>query len=124
IISQVGLLKHEPNLSLSPSRVDFSVKFYWTDKERSPLIRLRPKDMDPRPTVYWELAALALQGSTGNLDLSLLPIGAEARRVEGRTLDAEGNPVLAAVRIQSANLEMTQTAGFKLDTETDTNGLF
>ncbi|AUX27341.1 hypothetical protein SOCEGT47_079280 [Sorangium cellulosum] len=124
VISQVGLLKHEPDLSLSPSRVDFSVKFYWTDKERSPLIRLRPKDLDPRPTVYWELAALALQGSTGNLDLSLLPIGAESRRVEGRTLDAEGNPVLAAVRIQSANLEMTQTAGFKLDTETDTNGLF
>lgn len=127
VISQVGLLQQEtrePDVGLSPSHVEFGVKFYWTDKERSPLIRLRPKDMDPRPTVYWELAALALQGSTGNLDLSLLPIGVESRRVEGRTLDEGGNPVLAAVRIQSANLEKSQTAGYKLDTETDTNGLF
>ncbi|WP_437547572.1 carboxypeptidase regulatory-like domain-containing protein [Sorangium sp. So ce367] len=124
-LSQVGLLEQaEPDPQATATQVGFSVKFYWTDKDRSPLIRLRPKDGVPRPTVYWELAALALQGSTGNLDLSLLQLDAAARRVEGQTLDVNGNPVLSAVRIQSAIIDRAPTAAYKLDTETDANGLF
>ncbi|XYH97626.1 carboxypeptidase-like regulatory domain-containing protein [Sorangium sp. So ce1128] len=125
VISQVDVLaQREPQQPGTPTQVEFSVKFYWTDNEKSPLIRLRPKEGDPRPTVYWELAAIALQGSTGNLNLSLLQLDAAARRVEGRTVDAQGNPVLSAVRIQSANIDRAPTAAYKLDTETDANGLF
>lgn len=127
VLSQVGLLEQaEPDPQATATQVKFSVKFYWAwaDKDRSPLIRLRPKDGEPRPTVYWDLAALALQGSTGNLDLSLLQLDAAARRVEGQTLDADRNPVLSAVRIQSAIIDKAPTAAYKLDTETDANGLF
>ncbi|WP_437634502.1 carboxypeptidase-like regulatory domain-containing protein [Sorangium sp. So ce854] len=125
LISQVDRLEQpnrgEPGTAM---QVGFSLKFYWTDKDKSPLIRLRPRDGDPRPTVYWELASIALQGSTGNLDLSLLQLDAAARRVEGRTVDAKGNPVLSAVRIQSADIDRAPTAAYKLDTETDADGLF
>ncbi|MGK3988574.1 carboxypeptidase regulatory-like domain-containing protein [Sorangium sp. So ce136] len=126
VISQVDVLAQgelqEPG---TPAQVEFSVKFYWPDKEKSPLIRLRPRDGDPRPTVYWELASVALQGSTANLSLSLLQLDAAARRVEGRTVDnTRSNPVLSAVRIQSVNIDRAPTAAYKLDTETDANGLF
>ncbi|XXZ31526.1 carboxypeptidase-like regulatory domain-containing protein [Sorangium sp. So ce321] len=125
VISQVDVLAQgELQQPGTPTQVEFSVKFYWTDKTKSPLIRLRPRDGDPRPTVYWDLAAIALQGSTGNLSLSLLQLDAAARRVEGRTVDAKGNAVLSAVRIQSADIERAPTAAYKLDTETDANGLF
>ncbi|WP_437278425.1 carboxypeptidase-like regulatory domain-containing protein [Sorangium sp. So ce375] len=124
-LSQVGLLEQaEPGPPATATQVAFSVKYYWTDAKRIPLIRLRPKDGEPRPTVFWDLAAVALQGSTGNLDLSLLQLDAAARRVEGQTHDANGNPVLSAVRIQSANIDRAPTAAYKLDTETDANGLF
>ncbi|WP_437589552.1 carboxypeptidase-like regulatory domain-containing protein [Sorangium sp. So ce1000] len=124
-LSQVGLLEQaEPDPPMSATQVKFSVKYYWADKKKSPLIRLRPKDGEPRPTVYWDLASVALQGSTGNLDLSLLQLDAAARRVEGQTLDVDRHPVLSAVRIQSAILDKAQTAAYKLDTETDANGLF
>ncbi|WP_434044491.1 MULTISPECIES: carboxypeptidase-like regulatory domain-containing protein [Sorangium] len=125
VISQVDRLEQrEPGEPGTATQVGFGVKFYWTDKDKSPLIRLRPRDGEPRPTVYWELASIALQGSTGNLDLSLLQLDAAARRVEGRTEDEKGNPVLSAVRIQSADIERAPTAAYKLDTETDANGLF
>ncbi|WP_437570209.1 carboxypeptidase-like regulatory domain-containing protein [Sorangium sp. So ce542] len=128
VISQVGVLEQgEPSPPGTASRVEFSLKFHWTGREtsqKSPLIRLRPKDGEPRPTVYWELAAIALHGSTANLTLSLLQLDAAARRVEGRTLDASGNPVLSAVRIQSATIDQAPTAAYKLDTETDASGLF
>lgn len=125
VISQVGILEQgAPATSGTASRVEFSVKFYWTDKETIPLIRLRPKDGEPRPTVYWRLDAVALHGSTANLALSLLQLDAAARRVEGRTLDARGYPVLSAIRIQSANIDQAPTAAYKLDTETDASGLF
>ncbi|XXX76600.1 carboxypeptidase regulatory-like domain-containing protein [Sorangium sp. So ce134] len=127
VISQVGVLEQvDPGTPGTATQVEFSVKFYWTwtDKDISPLIRLRPKDGEPRPTVYWELAAVALQGSTANLTLSLLQLDASARRVEGRTLDASGNPVLSVVRIQSATIDRAPTAAYKLDTETDASGLF
>ncbi len=125
VISQVGILEQgEPNPPGTASRVEFSVKFYWPDKDEIPLIRLRPTDGEPRPTVYWELEGVALHGSTANLALSLLQLDAAARRVEGRTLDTMENPVPSAVRIQSANIDQAPTAAYKLDTETDANGLF
>lgn len=131
VISQVGILEHgEAAPAGTASRVEFSVKYYWTDtedteKKEVPLIRLRPKDGEPRPTVYWDLESVALHGSTENLTLSLLQLDAAARRVEGRTLDASDNPVLSAVRIQSTNIDRATTAAsYKLDTETDASGLF
>lgn len=125
VISQVGILDQgDPGPPGTASRVEFSVKFYWPDKDNVPLIRLRPRDGEPRPTVYWQLDGVALHGSTANLALSLLQLDAAARRVEGRTLDVMGNPVLAAVRIQSANIDQAPTAAYKLDTETDASGLF
>ncbi|WP_437876432.1 carboxypeptidase-like regulatory domain-containing protein [Sorangium sp. So ce513] len=125
VISQLDRLEQpDPGEPGTVMQVGFGLKFYWTDKDKSPLIRLRPKDGEPRPMVYWELASIALQGSTGNLDLSLLQLDAAARRVEGRTVDANDNPVLSAVRIQSADIDRAPTAAYKLDTETDADGLF
>ncbi|WP_437733862.1 carboxypeptidase-like regulatory domain-containing protein [Sorangium sp. So ce1335] len=125
VISQVDLLEQrDPGQPGTATQVGFSVKFHWDGKGNSPLVRLRPRDGVPRPTVYWELASIALQGSTGNLDLSLLQLDAVARRVEGQTVDAKGNPVLSAVRIQSADIERAPNAAYKLDTETDAEGLF
>ncbi|WP_437646762.1 carboxypeptidase-like regulatory domain-containing protein [Sorangium sp. So ce362] len=125
VISQVGILHQgESGPPGTASRVEFSVKFYWPDRDEIPRIRLRPRDGEPRPTVYWGLEEVALHGSTANLALSLLQLDAAARRVEGRTLDTMDNPVPSAVRIQSANIDQAPTAAYKLDTETDANGLF
>lgn len=122
VISQVDVLEQ----SALDSHVKFKVKFYWTDpKVYTPIIRLRPAEGIPRPTVYWELVGVALQGSTANVNLSLSEVDAVARRVEGHVLDRYGKPVLATIRIQSATISpRVSTAAYKLDTETDANGVF
>lgn len=122
VISQVDVLEQD---ALDP-RVKFKVKFYWTDpKAYTPIIRLRPAEGIPRPTVYWELVGVALQGSTANVNLSLSDVDAGARRVEGRVLDRHGRPVHATIRIQSATISPNaSTAAYKLDTETDADGAF
>lgn len=126
VISQVATLAQGP-LQL---HADFLIKYYLpsdaTNPSRlAPLIRLRPKDGDPRPTVYWDVSALALQGSTTNIRLTLSDLDAVPRRVEGRTLDADGKPVSATIRIQSAKIAgELANAAYKLQVDTDGNGLF
>ncbi|WP_437675608.1 carboxypeptidase-like regulatory domain-containing protein [Sorangium sp. So ce131] len=120
VISQVGVLEQGE----SQPDVPFSVKFYLADPTTSPIIRLRPKDGEARPTMYWQLDTIALDGTTQDLALSLFEVEAEARRVEGRVLDMAGNPVFATVRIQGAVIGKAQNAAYKLDTETDETGLF
>jgi hypothetical protein len=122
VISQVATLAQ----SASQTSADFLIKYYSADPNAfAPLIRLRPKDGDPRPTVYWDVSALALQGSTANIRLTLSQLQAVARRVEGRTLDAGGNPVLATIRIQSAKIAgEVANAAYKLQADTDANGIF
>jgi hypothetical protein len=122
VISQVKTLE-QLDLQLFAT---FNLEFYWTDRSAfSPVLRLRPPDGDARPTVYWDVTAVAPQGSTQNLTLVLSKLDAVPREVQGQALAVDRLPVPSAIRIQSASISGdVTTAVYRLDTETDEDGVF
>jgi hypothetical protein len=101
------------------------VDFDWTAQEGfTPLIRLRPPEGEPQPTLHWDLSVVAFQGLQ-NVALSLSSLNTEPRQLGGQVL-ANGQPVVAAVQIQSAEImgDSSSTGKYKLDTETNGEGVF
>jgi hypothetical protein len=78
-----------------------------------------------RPSVYWTLDGLAITGSTESVTLDVSTLDVSARQVSGRVVDFEGNPVIAAVTIESAALAGDwSNAAYTTSVETDADGVF
>lgn len=78
-----------------------------------------------RPSVYWTLDGLAITGSTESVTLDVSTLDVSARQVSGRVVDPEGNPVIAAVTIESAALAGDwSNATYVTSVETDADGVF
>lgn len=107
--------------------VDFDLDFDWTAQSRfAPLIRLRPPEGEALPTLHWDLSAVGILIGQQGLELSLTELDALPRHVEGTVLDTAGQPVVATVQIQSAEIagDASSTAKYRLEVETDASGVF
>jgi hypothetical protein len=102
--------------------VAFELSYYWTFKD-SPILRLRPPDKTLGPMVHWELASVDLGGG-GSVTLTLSDVDLRPKHVEARVVDAEGQPVVASVEIQSTKLSGLTNASYKVSTETGADGAF
>lgn len=102
--------------------VAFELSYFWTFKD-SPIIRLRPPDNTLGPMVHWELASADLSGG-GSVTLTLSDVDLRPKHVEARVVDADGQPVVASIELQSTKLSGLTNASYKVSTETGADGAF
>lgn len=90
---------------------------------RAPVIRLRPKDGVPGPTVHWDLSTVDING-TGTVSLTLADVNAKPKWIEASVRDEAGLPVSASVSLESTDLSGLSNAAFKISFDTDADGAF
>src|SRR5262249_5037936 len=107
-------------------QVPFEVKFDWTVKSLTPIIRLRPPEGSSKPVIHWMLDAVALQGiQNGEIDVSLDVSGIDTRpRPVGGFVTHEGQPVAATVTLRSKNISGDELTRYETAVETDAAGKF
>lgn len=91
----------------------------------APVLYLAPPADHVAPSVFWDIAAIDLQGDN-IVELALSTLAITPRDVEGHVLDANASPVIATVTLQSTGLsgDTFNNAAFMVATETDADGLF
>ncbi len=122
VLSRVGLLEQaepDPPATATPGRGSAAEVLLDRQGQEPAHPAASEGRRAPKAHGLLGLAALALRELHGALlDLSLLAARPRRRAaLKVRTLDVNGNPVLSAVRIQSAIIDRAPTAAYKLDTE-------
>jgi hypothetical protein len=126
VISTNQTLTQEDGAAL----VKFELSVSWPeDTTISPYVRLRPKDGDSMPSVYWDLFGTLLGASPEKspLHLSVGNLVTQPRLVELEIQDAFGRGVPASVKIQSSKLlgDVATNASYGIDVPaTNAEGVF
>ncbi|NUQ79748.1 MAG: carboxypeptidase regulatory-like domain-containing protein [Polyangiaceae bacterium] len=120
LISDVQTIAHEN----PPEPAAINLHYNLTSGV-SPVLYLAPPAGQVAPSVFWDIAAIDLQGDN-IVELALSTLALTPRDVEGHVLDANASPVIATVTLQSTGLsgDTFNNAAFKVDVETDADGLF
>jgi hypothetical protein len=125
VISTIQILQQAPEATL----VSFELSLAWPeDTTISPYLRLRPKEGDSKPSVYWDLFGTLLGASPEKspLHLSLDNLVTRPRQVELEIQDYTGQSVPSLVKIQSSKLlgDVATNASFGSDVlETNAKGV-
>lgn len=125
VISTSQILEQVPGVT----PVSFELSLAWPeDTTISPYLRLRPKEGDRMPSVYWDLFGTLLGASPEKspLHLSLDNLVTQPRQVEIEIQDHAGHGVPSSVKIQSSKLlgDVATNASYGSDVlETNAEGV-